>query len=112
MQIKAGSTLYPFPTRPLELGEQRRLKREFGFVPGRDEFDLNDPDHISAFLYAAIREASPEAPANQIIARIDRLREIDIVDDDGQPLRPEEIDDADVPDPTPVAPSEAEDAGE
>lgn len=103
MQIKAGSTLYPFPTRQLTLGEQRRLKHEYGFVPGRDEFDLQDPDHLSAFVFAAIREAEQDAPANQIIARIDRLREIEIVDDDGKPLKDGELADVDVPDPTPPA---------
>ena len=102
MQIKVGATLYPFPTRPLELGEQRRLKREYGIVPGRDEFDLQDPDHLGAFLYAAMREASPDTPSSSLISRINRVRTIEVVGDDGLPL-PEIGDDGaeDGADPTP-----------
>lgn len=103
MQIKAGSTLYPWPTKPLTLGEQRRVKREYGFVPGRDDFDLNDPDHVSAFLYGAIRQAEPDAPASQIIAVINDLSSIDIVDDDGKPLGEEAEVKTDAADPSSAA---------
>lgn len=96
MQIKALGQTYPFPTRPLELGEQRRLKREFGFVFGQEDLDLNDPDHIAALLYAAMREATPDAPVKGILAAIDRVREIEILGDDGKPLGADEEADADV----------------
>jgi hypothetical protein len=101
MQIKVGATLYPFPSKPLELGEQRRLKHEYGMVPGRDEFDLLDPDHLGAFLYAAMREADPDTPGNTLISRINRVREIEVVGDDGKPIA------ADEPglDPTPAPPT-------
>lgn len=104
MKIKANSVLYDFPTRPMELGEQRRVKHEFGFVPGRDELDFNDPDHLAAFLYTAIREANPDTPVNQVLAVINRTREIDIVNDDGSPLSTEV--EPDVTDPIPAPASE------
>ncbi|HXO86437.1 MAG TPA: hypothetical protein VN803_13035, partial [Gemmatimonadales bacterium] len=100
MQIKVGATLYPFPTHPLELGEQRRVKREYGIVPGRDEFDLQDPDHLGAFLYAAMREVDPDTPGTALISRINRVRTIEILGDDGEPLPDDEP--VDVPDPTPA----------
>jgi hypothetical protein len=99
MQIKVGSTLYPFPTRPMELGDQRRMKREYGIVPGRDELNYLDPDHLAAFLYAAMREADPEISGEKLVSRIDRIRTIDIVGDDGEPPAA----DGDTPDPTPAA---------
>lgn len=98
MKIKALGNVYEFPERPLELGEQRLLKREFGFIPGRDELDLNDPDHLGAFLFAAMRNADLDAPAHSLIASINRVREIEIVGDDDKPL----ADSDDGADPTPA----------
>lgn len=106
MQIKAGHTIYPFPTKPLTLGEQRLLKREFGFVPGAGgDLDFFDPDHVGAFIFWAMREQDEDAPAKSLLARINRLTSVDILSDDGKPLAEmseEELEGADVeaPDPT------------
>lgn len=94
MQIKALGNTYPFPSKPLTLGEQRLLKREFGVIPSED-FDLGDPDHLAAFLYAAMREHSPEASAKSILTSINRVREIEILNDDGSPLGSEDATDDD-----------------
>jgi hypothetical protein len=110
MQIKVGATLYPFPDRPLELGDQRLLKREYGFVPGRDELDVQDPDHMAAFLYAAMRAAdTSDTPGHKLVSRINRVREIEVVADDGQPFIEGEL--ADEPDPTPAGPPAAKKSG-
>lgn len=101
MQIKALGNVYPFPSKPLELGEQRLLKREFGVVPSED-FDLSDPDHLAAFLYAAMRESDSQVSAKSILASINRVRTIEILNDDGSVLGDEtEDDDESEADPTP-----------
>jgi hypothetical protein len=100
MQIKVGATLYPMPSRPLELGDQRLLKREYGFIPGED-IDLNDPDQVAAILYSAMREANPDEPAARLVSRINRVREITFVGDDGEPITDEDLAEPE-PDPTPA----------
>jgi hypothetical protein len=109
VKIKAQGLLYDLPSRPLELGEQRRLKREFGFVPGRDELDLRDPDHLAAFLYSAMRESNPDAPANSLLELINRTREIELVNDDGSELTGDAIEQQ--PDPTPASKKKKEKVG-
>lgn len=108
MKIKLrDGTLLPWPNRPLSLGEQRMQKREFGVIPSRDGYDLEDPDSLAAMLYHAMRLNDPDAPARAIVAQIERIREIDLVDDDGNPF--EATADDDVPDPTPAEKTGGED---
>lgn len=108
MKIKLrDGTLLSFPTRPLSLGDQRLQKREFGVVPARDGYEIDDPDSMSAMLFHAIRLHDPELSARAIIGQIDRIKQIDIVDDDGNPLKGDVSED-DVPDPTPAEPSDSE----
>lgn len=90
MKIKAGGKLYDFPEKPASLGEQRLMKKEYGVVFGRDDFDLMDPDCAAAFLYRALREADPSIPPKQVIAAVNEITEIDFVNDDGSELTGDE----------------------
>jgi hypothetical protein len=88
MKIKLDGKLYDTPGEDdrLTLGEQQLLKREYNFVPAKDGVDLNDPEHLAAFLFMTLRKANSKAPANMLIQQIAQSREFDLVNDDGSPL--------------------------
>ena len=111
MKVKIDSKLYDPPTEDdqLSMGELRLLKREYGFVPGRDGVDLRDQDHLCAFLFMTMRKAMPQAPANMLVSQIDDVRQVDFVGDDGSPLSEEEA--AAQADPTPAPTGAAPSSG-
>lgn len=95
MKIKIDGKLYDTPgddDKGLTLGEQSLVKREYGYVPGKEDFDLRDPDHVRAFLFIVLRKALPKAPANALTSQIDGVLEIDFVNDDGSPMSDDQID--------------------
>jgi hypothetical protein len=90
VKIKANGNLYAFPQKPISLGEARIVKKEYGVVFGRDEFDLFDPDWAAAFLYRAMREADPNLTSKLAIQAVNEITEIDFVADDGSELTGDE----------------------
>lgn len=89
MKIKIDGKLYDEPSEDdmsLTIGEQRLLKREYGFVPARDGLDLNDPDHQAFYLFLVFRKASPNAPAVTLLPQVENVRRLDRVNDDGSPV--------------------------
>lgn len=116
MKLKIDGKLYDEPSEgdaSLTIGEQRQLKREYGFIPARDGLDLNDPDHQAFFLFLVFRKASPNAPAATLFPQIDEVRSLERVNDDGSPITDADVEaeDAIAKDPTPPL-SETESASE
>lgn len=70
---------YPMIEDPT-LGELRVLKREFD-LRGVDKLDPMDPDHIAGLLYLSMHRANPSVT----VADVDNVREVEVVDDDGDP---------------------------
>lgn len=89
MKLKIEGKLYDAPDendQSLTIGEQRLLKREYGFVPARDGLDLNDPDHQAFYLFLVFRKASPNAPAATLLPQVENVRQLERVNDDGTPF--------------------------
>lgn len=89
MKLKIEGKLYDAPDetdQSLTIGEQRLLKREYGFVPARDGLDLNDPDHQAFYLFLVFRKANPNAPAATLLPQVENVRELERVNDDGSPF--------------------------
>lgn len=106
MKLKIDDVLYDAPDEndmSLTIGEQRLLKREYGFVPARDGLDLNDPDHQAFYLFLVFRKASPKAPAVTLLPQVENVRTLEQVNDDGTPVTEEqaEVEAAIEKDPTP-----------
>lgn len=111
MKVKIDGKLYDAPEEDdtgLTLGEQSLVKREYGFVPGKEDFDLRDPDHVRAFLFIVLRKELPKVPATALTSQIDNVREIGFVNDDGSEITDEQAQaEAEIEkDPTPL-PSES-----
>lgn len=106
MQIKVLGSTYPFPTKALTLGEQMLLKRTYGVTAGQ-EFDWTDPEHLATLLFRAMRQASPDATAKSIMQSIDRVTDIELLDDEGNPL---DVSADDESDPTPPAAASGEES--
>lgn len=93
MKVKIDGKLYDAPEEDdtgLTLGEQSLVKRQYGFVPGKEDFDLRDPDHVRAFLFIVLRKDLPKAPATALTSQIDNVRSIDFVNDDGSEITDEQ----------------------
>lgn len=104
MKVKIDGKMYDAPEEDdtgLTLGEQSLVKREYGYVPGKEDFDLRDPDHVRAFLFIVLRKDLPKAPATALIAQIDNVREIDFVNDDGSALTDQQVEAEQDPTPLP-----------
>lgn len=94
MKVKIDGKMYDSPEEGdigLTLGEQSLVKRQYGYVPGKDDFDLRDPDHVRAFLFIVLRKDLPKAPATALTSQIDNVREIDFVNDDGSAMSDDQI---------------------
>src|SRR5689334_3689704 len=79
-KIKINGTEYDLPEDPT-LGEQRAIKRAFGFVWANigDLLSSGDPDAWAGFIYLALRRARPGDPDAVLMAEIDNMADSDIV---------------------------------
>lgn len=105
IKLKDGTLLPIGGGRPLTLGDELFVKREFGILYTEAD-DLRDPAVRAAWLYAGLRANDPDASSKALVAQIERIRGFDIVGDDGEPLA--EIDEQETPDPTPPAPTDSD----
>lgn len=101
MKIKIDGRVYQLWSEDdkLTLGEQALLKREYGYLPARDEFDHTDPDHVRGYAFMVLRKALPKAPAKALVEQVDGISEVEFVGDDGEPLTDSDVEEPET-DPT------------